>query len=82
MDVRFDGPGLRVSGEPFAFTLSPWSAEQLAAAAHPTDLPPAEGAWLTIDLAQHGVGTAAAGPVCCPRTGCTPAPSRAGSRCP
>ncbi len=61
VDVRFDGPGLQIDGEPFAFTLSPWSAEQLAAAAHPTDLPVVDGYWLTVDLAQHGIGTASCG---------------------
>jgi beta-galactosidase len=58
-----DGSGLRVTGEGFAFTANPWTAAELAAAPHPTDLPPApDGCWLTIDFAQHGVGTGACGP--------------------
>lgn len=55
--------GLRFTGDGFAFTANPWTDAELAAAAHPTDLPvPSEGCWLTIDVAQHGIGTAACGP--------------------
>lgn len=58
-----DGRGLQIDGDGFAFTANPWTAAELAAAPHPTDLPdPAPGCWLTLDLAQHGVGTAACGP--------------------
>ena len=57
------GSGLRITGDGFAFTANPWTAAELAAAAHPTDLPtPRDGCWLTIDFAQHGVGTGACGP--------------------
>ncbi len=57
------GSGLRITGDGFAFTANPWTDAELAAAPHPTDLPtPADGCWLTIDLARHGVGTAACGP--------------------
>jgi beta-galactosidase len=67
------GGGLGIAGEPFAFTVSPWTAAQLAAAAHPTDLPdPGDSAWLTIDLAQHGIGTASCGPGVLPAYRLTP----------
>jgi beta-galactosidase len=58
-----DAHGLRITGGPFAFSANPWTAAQLDAAAHPTDLPdPGDGCWLTVDLAQHGLGTASCGP--------------------
>lgn len=76
VDVAFtadDGRGLGVSGDPFAFTVSRWTAAQLAAAAHPIDLPdPRHGSWLTIDLAQHGIGTASCGPGVLPSYRLTP----------
>jgi beta-galactosidase len=44
------------------FTLSRHTAEELTAAAHPYELPPARHHHLYLDAAQHGLGTAACGP--------------------
>lgn len=63
--LRLGSPshGLTVLGDGFSFTASPWTSAELAAAAHPTDLPDDTARTrLTIDLAEHGVGTAACGP--------------------
>ena len=57
------GAGFSVTGDGFAFTASPWTSAELAAAAHPTDLPPAgDRTRLVLDLAEHGIGTASCGP--------------------
>ncbi|MDP3177930.1 MAG: glycoside hydrolase family 2, partial [Spirochaetaceae bacterium] len=61
-------PSLAVSGSrPFDFSLAPYSDEELWAARHWDCLPPfgealAKGAWLHLDAAQRGVGTATCGP--------------------
>lgn len=44
------------------FTLSRHTAQQLAAATHPHELPASERSWLYLDAAQHGVGSRACGP--------------------
>ncbi|MGN6743893.1 MAG: glycoside hydrolase family 2 TIM barrel-domain containing protein, partial [Amnibacterium sp.] len=68
LDVGAPGAGFTVSGEGFAFTASPWTSAELAAAAHPTELPDAlDRCRLTIDLAEHGIGTASCGPGVLPR---------------
>jgi len=56
--------GLRVSfDEPAAVTLRPWMSQALEAAAHTVDLLPDDRVWLTLDVAQHALGTAACGPL-------------------
>lgn len=63
--VRLDGPAgaLQVAGERFSFTGSPWTSAELHAAQHTVDLPERrEFTRLTVDLAEHGVGTASCGP--------------------
>src|SRR5690606_17249812 len=50
--------GFRVSGDPFAFTVRPWSQAELEAAAHPYELAVTDRTHVIIDAAQHGVGTA------------------------
>ncbi len=56
--------GLRVAfDEPAALTLRPWSSQALDAAAHTVDLVPDDRVWLTVDVAQHALGTAACGPL-------------------
>jgi beta-galactosidase len=56
--------GPRVSfDEPVAVTLRPWTSLSLAAAAHTVDLVPDDRVWLTMDVAQHALGTAACGPL-------------------
>ncbi|MGO2938595.1 MAG: glycoside hydrolase family 2 TIM barrel-domain containing protein, partial [Glutamicibacter arilaitensis] len=44
------------------FTLSRHTAQQLAGAAHPHELPEPTNSWLYLDAAQHGVGSRACGP--------------------
>lgn len=57
------GAGFTMTGDGFAFTASPWTSAELAAAAHPTDLPAAgDRCRLVLDLAEHGIGTASCGP--------------------
>jgi beta-galactosidase len=52
-----------VTGDGFSFTASPWTSAELAAAAHPVDLPaPGDRCRLVLDLAEHGIGTASCGP--------------------
>lgn len=75
-DVRWatltdpDGRGLRVDALPgedgrlatFGLTARRWTTADLDTAAHPTDLVPGDRIWLTVDLAQRGVGSASCGP--------------------
>lgn len=57
------GAGLEVEGDGFSFTASRWTSAELASAAHPVDLPdPGDRVRLTLDLAEHGIGTASCGP--------------------
>ncbi|GAB3601554.1 glycoside hydrolase family 2 TIM barrel-domain containing protein [Microbacterium tumbae] len=54
---------LVVEGEPFAFSLRPWTDAELAAATHPHELPAGTGRLvLSLNARVHGVGTAACGP--------------------
>ncbi|WP_434533103.1 glycoside hydrolase family 2 TIM barrel-domain containing protein [Curtobacterium caseinilyticum] len=43
------------------FTLSPWTAQQLAQAMHPYELPTPDHTYLYLDAAQHGLGSRACG---------------------
>jgi beta-galactosidase len=55
--------GLKLTGSaPFQFTARRWTTRQLDEARHTTDLVAGEHIWVTIDLAQHGLGTASCGP--------------------
>ncbi len=63
-----DGAGLRVDGDPvFDFTARRWTAADLEEARHTVDLVPDELVHLTLDVAQHGLGTASCGPGVLPR---------------
>jgi beta-galactosidase len=63
LDVGAPGAGFTVTGEGFSFTASPWTSAELDAAPHPIELPDAaDRCRLVIDLAEHGIGTAACGP--------------------
>lgn len=63
VELTADGGGLRVEGSGFSFTASPWTSAELASAAHPVDLPAVgDRSRLTLDLAEHGIGTASCGP--------------------
>ncbi|MBI5161116.1 MAG: DUF4981 domain-containing protein [Micrococcales bacterium] len=63
LELRSAEGGLALDSEAVAVTLSRWSAAELDAAPHPHELPDVgEHSWLTVDLAQHGIGTASCGP--------------------
>jgi beta-galactosidase len=62
------GSGLEIVGRPtFGFTASHFTAADLYAARHTTDLEPREEVILSIDHAQRGLGTASCGPDTHPR---------------
>jgi beta-galactosidase len=57
------GSGLRIAGVPLiGFTASHFTAADLFAAKHTTDLVPRAEVILSLDLAQRGLGTASCGP--------------------
>lgn len=62
---RSAGSALEVTGPvPFDVTLRPWTTEALDAAQHTTELVrDGQWNWLNLDVAQHGIGTGACGPV-------------------
>lgn len=75
--TRADGSGLRIEGDPdFFFTARRWSAEELTAARHTTDLRPGEDLWLHLDHAQHGIGSQSCGPGVLPQHRLEAAPAR------
>lgn len=81
-----DGSGLRIdagevsvggrSRSGFELSVRPWSDEALDRAAHPHELVPDGRLWLHLDVAQHGVGTAACGPGVLPNARLHAAPFR------
>ncbi|GAA3147538.1 beta-galactosidase [Kribbella aluminosa] len=69
MDVRWAsltdaaGNGFRVTGSPhFQLTARRWTTEDLEQARHRSDLTPRAHIYLTLDLAQNGLGSASCGP--------------------
>ncbi|RRS01632.1 glycoside hydrolase family 2 TIM barrel-domain containing protein [Glycomyces terrestris] len=68
IDVRWaslsgGGRTLTVLGAPhFAFTVRPWTSEDLAAARHRTDLVERDRLYLNLDAGLQGMGSAACGP--------------------
>ncbi|GLY36871.1 beta-galactosidase [Amycolatopsis sp. NBRC 101858] len=57
------GAGLRIEGDPtFDFTARRWTSAALEAARHTDELKSGALVHLTLDVAQHGLGTAACGP--------------------
>ncbi|REK85724.1 DUF4981 domain-containing protein [Streptomyces inhibens] len=75
--TRTDGSGMRIEGDPdFFFTARRWSAEELTAARHTTDLRPGEDLWLHLDHAQHGIGSQSCGPGVLPQHRLEVAPAR------
>jgi len=68
IDVRWasltgNGQALKVYGAPhFALTVRPWTSEDLAAAAHQTDLVERDRLYVNLDAALQGMGSAACGP--------------------
>jgi beta-galactosidase len=62
------GAGIRVDGDPaFDFTARRWTAAELEAARHTTDLVAGDLVHVTLDVAQHGLGSASCGPGVLPR---------------
>jgi len=62
------GGGLRIDGSPpFGLAARRWTAAELDAATHTVDLRPGELVELSLDLAQHGLGTGSCGPGVLPR---------------
>jgi beta-galactosidase len=63
-----EGTGIRVDGDPlFDFTARRWTSAELEAARHTTDLHASDLVHLTLDVAQHGLGSASCGPGVLPR---------------
>ncbi|MEU5155975.1 glycoside hydrolase family 2 TIM barrel-domain containing protein [Glycomyces sp. NPDC021274] len=68
IDVRWarlsgGGRSLTMIGAPeFAFTVRPWTSEQLEAARHTYDLVEGERLYVNLDAGLHGMGSAACGP--------------------
>ena len=57
------GRGLRITGTPtFGLTARRWTDAALAAATHRNGLVPGGTVELTVDIGQHGIGTASCGP--------------------
>ncbi|TDD65886.1 DUF4981 domain-containing protein [Jiangella aurantiaca] len=62
-----DGSGLAVDGAPvFGLTARRWTTADLEAARHHAELRPRDRVYVTLDLAQHGLGSASCGPVTLP----------------
>ncbi|MFI6318059.1 glycoside hydrolase family 2 TIM barrel-domain containing protein [Nonomuraea sp. NPDC050556] len=68
-DVRWaELAGLRVEGAPtFGLTVRRWTSAALDRARHLPDLRPDGNVHLTLDAAQHGIGTASCGPAALPQ---------------
>ena len=47
---------------PFSFSALPYSAQQIASAAHDFELPKSDGTYLSIDCAVLGLGNSSCGP--------------------
>lgn len=66
---------LQISGEPFSFSLRPWSDREIDAAAHPDELGETGALVLSLNAAAHGIGTAACGPGVLPQHRLHPTPA-------
>ncbi|RKN05817.1 glycoside hydrolase family 2 TIM barrel-domain containing protein [Streptomyces radicis] len=78
-ELRTDGgTGLRVTAdpEPFWLTARRWTSGQLHAAEHTPDLVPGDTVWVTLDHAQHGIGSQSCGPGPLPQYHLNAAPAR------
>ncbi len=57
------GAGIRIDGDPsFGLTARRWTTEQLDRARHTDELTDGGAVFLTLDAAQHGIGSASCGP--------------------
>ncbi|PSL06970.1 beta-galactosidase [Haloactinopolyspora alba] len=71
------GAGVGVDGDPhFGLTVRRWTSEDLDAAAHPTDLVRRTRVFVTLDAAQHGIGSGSCGPGPLPDHVLRPEPAR------
>ncbi|MDO4899538.1 glycoside hydrolase family 2 TIM barrel-domain containing protein [Actinomyces sp.] len=59
---------------PVAFSISPWSLENLTAAAHVEELRPDTHLWLHLDALHHGIGSRSCGPDVRPDAAASPSP--------
>ena len=70
-----DGSGIQVNGVPeIDFSVHRFTAEQLTAAKHTTDLEPGDHVYLNLDLAQNGIGSNSCGPTPLPQHLLRPGP--------
>nr|WP_257210854.1 glycoside hydrolase family 2 TIM barrel-domain containing protein [Actinomyces ruminis] len=77
--LQLDGDAGRLtvvipSTAPVAFSLSPWSLENLTAADHVEELCPDTHLWLHLDALHHGIGTRSCGPDVRPEAAAAPRP--------
>ncbi|WP_170866425.1 glycoside hydrolase family 2 TIM barrel-domain containing protein [Actinomyces glycerinitolerans] len=77
--LHLDGDAGRLSvvippAVPAAFSLSPWSLENLTAAEHVEELRPDTRLWLHLDALHHGIGTRSCGPDVRPEAAAAPRP--------
>ncbi|MGP3967789.1 glycoside hydrolase family 2 TIM barrel-domain containing protein [Streptomyces sp. 6N223] len=79
-ELRADGAALRIEAgpQPFWLTARRWTSEQLDAAGHTVDLVPGDTVWVSLDHAQHGIGTQSLGPAPLPQHHLTAAPAEFG----
>ncbi|WP_205324670.1 glycoside hydrolase family 2 TIM barrel-domain containing protein [Glycomyces sp. YM15] len=82
IDVRWarlagpDGTALTCFGAPrFAFTVRPWTSEDLDAAKHPHELVERDRLYVNLDAAVHGMGSASCGPGVLPEYRLLPEPT-------
>jgi beta-galactosidase len=62
--VDAGGNGLRIEAAPthFGLTVRRWTTQALEQAAHDSELRPSDTTYVTLDIAQSGIGSAACGP--------------------
>ncbi|WP_103063515.1 glycoside hydrolase family 2 TIM barrel-domain containing protein [Actinomyces qiguomingii] len=77
--LQLDGAAGRLTvlipaSAPVAFSLSPWSLENLTAAEHVEDLRPDTHLWLHLDALHHGLGSRSCGPDVRPEAAASPRP--------
>ncbi|MEU4292209.1 glycoside hydrolase family 2 TIM barrel-domain containing protein [Kribbella sp. NPDC026596] len=78
IDTRWatlDGLRIEALGTLFGLTVRDWTTHDLESAKHTADLVPGDTTYVTLDLAQTGVGTAACGPALPDRDKLKTAPS-------
>ena len=73
--ATFDGLRVEAIGTLFGLTVRDWTTQALETASHTADLVPGETSYITLDIAQSGVGTAACGPALPDRDKLTTAPA-------